>query len=144
VACSAASRPDPLPGDLRELLTAHKAEPVALLAEPAPTPTDPWDRRTALRLMEAADELVEYPGVDGRRPEVVAAVAKATLAYAARDLQAVRRAVVEFTAVVGALAAPGQTHPQCAPVASDAADGKAHPDESCGEARGPGGAGSCN
>jgi hypothetical protein len=106
----------PLPDDLRDLLTTHKAELLAHLADPPRPRPDLWGRRTALRLMEAADELVEHLGADGRQPEVIEAAARVTGAYATRDLQAIRLAIAAFTTRVAALAAPHRC-------ASDPADG---------------------
>jgi hypothetical protein len=112
----------PLPADLRDLLSAHKAELLAHLSDPPRPRSEPWDRRTAQRLMGAADELVEHLGVDGRRPEVVEAAAMVTSAYAMRDLQALRHAVAAFTALVAALAA-GQVCQRFTNLGGGAADG---------------------
>ncbi len=69
------------------------------------TPGAPWDTATALRLMNAADALVERLGVDGRHPKVAAAAAVVTSAHATRDMETLRFAVAEFTAVVRRIAA---------------------------------------
>jgi hypothetical protein len=95
----------PLPDDLRAALATRKAELLAHLSEPRLKGGQPWDRRVALRLMEAADALVERLGVDGRHPAVAGAAAMITSAYVTRDVKTVRFACAEFEAVVRGLGA---------------------------------------
>jgi hypothetical protein len=79
------------------------------------TPTlagaEPWDQRTALRLLLDADTLVERLGIDGQLPTIREAAAVVTSALATRDLETVRLAVAEFEAVVRGVAASRRETP---------------------------------
>src|SRR5262245_16678586 len=75
------------PGD-REAIRERRAELLAILS-----PAEPWDQKTAIRLMSDADDLVGRLGVDGRHPEITDAAAVVTSALATRDLETVRFAV---------------------------------------------------
>ena len=101
---------------------AIRIELPALVA--ALSPGEPWDQRTALRLMEAADALVERLGVVGSRPEITTAATMVVNAYATRDVETLRFAVAEFTVIVRRLAASERGCQECKTATSDADDGK--------------------
>ena len=73
--------------------------------------------------MESADALVERLGVNGSRPEVTAAAAMVVSAHATRDMETLRFAVAEFTAIVRRLAASARGCQECRTATSDADDG---------------------
>ena len=78
---------------------------------PTPGPAgEPWNLRTALRLMEAADTEVERLGVDGRHPAVAAGAAMVCDAHATQDPETVRFAVSQFSRILHRLAAG--VHPE--------------------------------
>jgi hypothetical protein len=74
--------PNPLPLDLRELITDNKAALVARLTA--------WDATEAIRLEIAADGIVEQLHVSGRDAAIQQAAAECVVAHRLRDLASVR------------------------------------------------------
>lgn len=64
----------------------------------------PWDGRASLRLMEAADGLVERLGVSGLHPDFQNAAGRVVEAYALRNMELFTVSVCEFEELVRRLA----------------------------------------
>jgi hypothetical protein len=79
----------------RETIGKYRVDLLAMLS-----PGEPWNTTTALRLMNEADALAERLSVSGRHPEMADAAAMVTSAFATPDLETVRFAVGQFTALV--------------------------------------------
>ena len=80
-----------------------RADVAGLIA--ALSPSEPWDELEALLLMTEADALAARLSVSGVDSQVAAAAAMVASAYAARDLETIRFACLEFGVVVRGLAA---------------------------------------
>jgi hypothetical protein len=68
-----------------------------------PVPSEPWDLAEALRLMEAADDLVKQSGVPGTHPDIRAAAGRCVEAHRLQDMGGVRAACAEIMEIVGML-----------------------------------------
>jgi hypothetical protein len=83
----------------REVIRERRTELLAIL-----TPAEPWNLEAAIHLLHEADSLVERFGVSGRHPAVADAAAMVASAFATGDMETVRFAVAEFTALIQKLA----------------------------------------
>jgi hypothetical protein len=65
---------------------------------------EPWNQKAAIKLLCEADALVGQFGLSGRRAEVFDAASMVTSAFASRDMETLRFAVVEFDLSIRRLA----------------------------------------
>lgn len=83
----------------RQAIRERRNELLAILS-----PKEPWNPQAAIRLMHEADALVERLGVSGGHPAVAEAAAMVSSALAARDMETIRLAVVEFAVILRRIA----------------------------------------